>query len=227
MTMSSPCKELETALKNNDSTIPDAILRHAERCPACAATLQSWESISEAARTMKKNWESPELWPRIEQSLADASAHKASPAPHRLVSGKSLWAPTLSWRLASAATLLLALCLWGTWSLLSRFQPTGNESKRLLTEQALKEIETSEQAYARSIDNLFQLVQPQAKPAESPLLASYREKLLLIDAAIADCRAGIELNRYNAHLRMELLAMYREKENTLEELLKEESHVRN
>jgi len=225
--MSSPCRELETALKNSEHGLPETILRHAERCSACAVVLQSWTSISEAARTMKRSWEGPELWPRIERSLVEASAQKASQAPYRLTSGKSLWASTLTWRLASAATLLLTLCLWGTWSLLSRFQPTGNESKRLLTEQALKEIETSEQAYARSIEKLFQLVQPQAKPAESPLLASYREKLLLIDAAIADCRAGIELNRYNAHLRMELLAMYREKENTLEELLKEESHVRN
>jgi len=225
--MSSPCRELETALKNNDGRIPEGILRHAEGCPACAAAVQSWTSISEAARAMKRSWESPELWPRIERSLVEASAQKASQAPHRLTTGKSLWASTLSWRLASAAALLLVLCLWGTWSLLSRFQPAGSESRRLLTEQALKEIETSEQAYAQSIDKLFHLVQPQAKPAESPLLASYREKLLFIDAAIAECRAGIEINRYNAHLRLELLAMYREKQNTLEELLKEESHARN
>jgi len=91
----------------------------------------------------------------------------------------------------------------------------------------LKEIEAAEQAYMLSIEKLSKLSPFQPINAESPLLASYHEKLLIIDAAIAECRTNIEINRFNAHLRKELLSMYREKQNTLQELLKEENHARN
>ena len=137
--MLSPCGELETALKNSEEGIPERVLRHAEGCPACAAALESWKRIAEAAPSLRRSWESPELWPRIERSLAEASAQKAAGAFRRPASGKGLWASALSWRPAAAAALLLVLCLWGTWSLLSRFQPDEGESRRLLTDQALKE----------------------------------------------------------------------------------------
>jgi hypothetical protein len=54
-------------------------------------------------------------------------------------------------------------------------------------------------------------------------VASYREKLRLLDAAIADCRAEVKKNRFNAHLRRELLAMYREKQSTLQQLMEGET----
>ncbi len=85
----------------------------------------------------------------------------------------------------------------------------------------------SEQAYLRSIQKLSGLAQPPAPTEESVLLASYGEKLQLLDAAISDCRAHIQLNRFNTHLRRELLSIYQEKQNTLQELLKEKNYVRN
>jgi hypothetical protein len=59
----------------------------------------------------------------------------------------------------------------------------------------------------------------------SPLAANLRERLLVIDAAIADCRAEIERNRFNAHLRRQLLSIYQEKRQTLEQILELEQHV--
>jgi hypothetical protein len=53
------------------------------------------------------------------------------------------------------------------------------------------------------------------------LLANYREKLLVLDSAIGELRAQTEQNPANAHLRRQLLAMYREKQNTLEQILEE------
>jgi hypothetical protein len=57
----------------------------------------------------------------------------------------------------------------------------------------------------------------------SPLLARYREKLRLLDAAIATCRAQLDRNRFNAHLRRELLSMYQEKRRTLQQLMEQET----
>ena len=50
---------------------------------------------------------------------------------------------------------------------------------------------------------------------------AYREKLQLLDSAIAELRGQIEQNRFNTHLRRELLAMYQEKQRTLQDLTKE------
>jgi hypothetical protein len=59
----------------------------------------------------------------------------------------------------------------------------------------------------------------------SLLLANLRERLVVIDAAIADCRAEIERNRFNTHLRRQLLSIYQEKRRTLEQILDEEQHA--
>jgi hypothetical protein len=52
-------------------------------------------------------------------------------------------------------------------------------------------------------------------------MANYREKLMVLDSAIDDLRAQTGQNPSNAHLRYQLLAMYQEKQRTLEELLEE------
>jgi len=50
---------------------------------------------------------------------------------------------------------------------------------------------------------------------------NYREKLDVLDSAITELKASIEQNRYNTHLRRELLAIYKEKQQTLQNLMKE------
>ncbi len=59
------------------------------------------------------------------------------------------------------------------------------------------------------------------KPRATPLQANYREKLLVLDSAIDELRAQAGLNPSNAHLRYELLAVYQEKQRTLEGILEE------
>jgi len=53
---------------------------------------------------------------------------------------------------------------------------------------------------------------------DSPLLVNLRERLEVIDAAIAEYRAEIARNRFNAHLRQQLLWIYQEKRRTLEQV---------
>ena len=58
-------------------------------------------------------------------------------------------------------------------------------------------------------------------------MVSYKEKLMLLDDAIAECQQNIEQNRKNAHLRKQLLAIYLEKQQTLREVLREGNHEPN
>ncbi|MDQ5872553.1 MAG: hypothetical protein M3547_10170, partial [Acidobacteriota bacterium] len=91
----------------------------------------------------------------------------------------------------------------------------------LLTDMALDDVERSESDYVRSIENLSKLARPRLDAAEAtPLLLSYREKLLLLDNAIAELDGEIRQNRYNTHLRRQLLGMYAEKQRTLRDVMK-------
>jgi hypothetical protein len=89
-----------------------------------------------------------------------------------------------------------------------------------MTDSALADVEKSEREYVRSIENLARVAEPRLASAETPLLLSYRERLLLLDNAIAELNGQIEMNRYNTHLRRQLLGVYAEKQQTLREVMK-------
>ena len=85
----------------------------------------------------------------------------------------------------------------------------------------MDDVEAAEETYLASIEKLSRLAEPRLASSTSPVMLNYREKLALLDSAIADLQSGIEQNRYNTHLRRELLAAYREKQQTLQNLMKE------
>jgi len=94
--------------------------------------------------------------------------------------------------------------------------------RQLLTKSAVDQVERAEAAYVKAIDNLAAQAKPKLENPATPLIASYREKLLVLDGAIADLRATVEGNRANAHLRSELRSLYEDKQKTLEAVMKEE-----
>jgi hypothetical protein len=89
---------------------------------------------------------------------------------------------------------------------------------RLLTEDALAAIEQSEARYIQAIDELTRLTAPRLDMPDSPLLVNLQERLAIIDAAITEYKAEIARNRFNAHLRRQLLWIYQEKRRTLEQI---------
>jgi len=80
-------------------------------------------------------------------------------------------------------------------------------------------VERTEREYMKAIDKLAADAKPQLDSPSSPLLASYREKLVVLDSAIDELRAEAAQNPSNAHLRYQLLAMYQEKQQTLQDVL--------
>jgi hypothetical protein len=118
--------------------------------------------------------------------------------------------------LAAAAALIVAAVF-----LISPSEPS-RQAQELLTEQALRDVEAAEAAYIRSIDNLSRAAQPILAKQNSDILTVYREKLMLLDTAIAEVRAQAEANRFNAHLQLQIASLYREKQHTLEEVVNRE-----
>jgi hypothetical protein len=213
------CGDLERAL-----AVPELMAEareHLRMCASCRNEYRLWNDISSAARELHEEWESPALWPNIKRAL-EAERERTERRNQSAFFGD--WK---TWALA-ATVVLGAVLLVRPW----QTPPTPPErgvplrtvattsDKDFLTEQALVEVEQAEDAYRRSIDKLAALAghrqQGTAQSAQSELAINDRAKLIDLDSAIADTRAGIEQNPYNAGLRNELAALYREKQQTLE-----------
>ena len=113
----------------------------------------------------------------------------------------------------------MVLAVSGGWVYFHRPIQKIDNDKSLLKSSALKEVESAESSYERAIDKLAAETKPQLENPATPLLANYHEKLLVLDSAIGELRAQARLNPSNAQLRYQLLAMYQEKQRTLEEVL--------
>ncbi|HEY1340576.1 MAG TPA: hypothetical protein VGF59_23855 [Bryobacteraceae bacterium] len=192
------CKDLERALEFPE-LMPDA-RAHAEKCENCRRELYLWSEISRVAPQLHQEWDSPELWPRIQDALA-AEPQRRKPIV--------IW----RWAAAAAAMALLAIAVGQPW----KTRPATGAA--FLTDEALTEVQQAEAAYARSIEHLSAVARPELEKSPAPLAAAYREKLLALDSAIADVKANLENNRYNTYLQSELASLYKEKQNTLKEWL--------
>ena len=217
------CKDLERVLREQVPAEMTALAAHAKECAACRAELEEWNELSVAARTLQRREEAPWLWTKIQARL-EAEARAEQDRAERWSFAWMWQGFAAHWQMAAATVALVALTVTSAWMLTQRPTPgpvTPEAERRLLTDKTLKETETAEAAYVQSIEKLAALAQPKLANANTPLLANYREKLLVLYAAIAECRRQTEGNRYNAHLRRELTAMYQEKQRTLEEALRE------
>ena len=216
--MKATCADLERALAGGDPEILTAFEAHAQGCARCAAELAGWRRIAAAAPSLRKTWDSPQLWPAIHQKLAEESqASVARRAPRAWLR----WLPAAAMAALfgiAAAGLLVFRNSGGRDPLVAHWETTKDPIR---ADTAANEVEAAEKSYVDSIDKLSRLAEPRLLAASTPLELNYRERLAVLDSAIAELRASIEQNRYNTHLRRELLAAYREKQKTLQELMKE------
>jgi hypothetical protein len=193
-----------------------ALEAHAAGCAVCAEELRAWKSLSAAAAELRDYRESPSLWPRIRHALAE---NAGSDAQSRKRWSLAALLPSLSgWQTAIVAAALLLLVSPMVWRYVHR-PTTPSEPAALLKVKALKNVERTESAYVEAINQLAGQAKPQLDNPDTPLLANYREKLLVLDSAISELQAEAGQNPSNAHLRYQLLAMYQEKQRTLEEVL--------
>jgi hypothetical protein len=213
------CNGRERILEDGTPAEWAALEAHAASCANCAEELRAWRSVSVAASELRDYSDNPTLWPRIRESLA---AQEAAREQRRARWSWSSLLPifSLSWQMATAAGVVLLLMLSAGW-LLWPPPKSPQQSTGLLKSKALADVESAESTYVKAIDKLATEAKPQLTGYETPLIANYREKLLLLDSAIDDIRAQTGQNPSNAHLRYELLAMYQEKQRTLEEILEE------
>jgi|SRR5579864_3868251 len=217
--MNIKCEDRNRVFEDGTPAEWAALEAHSTSCAVCAEELLSWKALSVAARELRDYSDAPSLWPRIELGLAvEAAADKKRAERWGWLSiGFGL---SLGWQTAAAVALVLIL----TVSVgLVYWPPTTRDrgDQSLLRTSALAEVERAQSAYEHAIDKLAAEAKPELENPATPLQASYREKLLVLDSAINDLRAQAGMNPSNAHLRQQLLAMYQEKQQTLQEILEE------
>ncbi|HTQ57657.1 MAG TPA: hypothetical protein VMI94_24480 [Bryobacteraceae bacterium] len=201
--MTFDCKDLERALAVPE-LLPDA-REHAKSCDACRRELWLWGEISNVAPGLREEWETPDLWPKIREVLAAQQ--------------KAARKPIFDWRIIAGIAALLVAAVAAFVFLRPQPAPVAQQGGDFLTEQALNEVERTEAAYRASIEKLSRLAQPKLAAAESPLAVAVREKLLVLDSEIGEVRSAADRNRFNPDLRTELATLYREKQETLKEIL--------
>jgi hypothetical protein len=214
------CDRFDRVLRQEDAAAWAELEVHAGGCASCREQLDLWHAVAAAAPSLRKSWASHGLSGRIGQVIGGGSGARGEQpaAAHR---------PRffLRWLPAAAVVALMVLSMVGLQVFREGAgrEPLANRSSGrdpLMTEQALSDVESAEAAYLASIEKLSLLARPRLEDPNSPQAAGYRERLMLLDSAIAEARAEADRNRFNTHLRKELLAMYREKQRALQDLMK-------
>jgi hypothetical protein len=216
--MNITCYDRDRILEDGSPAEWAALEAHASSCQECAEELRSWKTISIAAKEMRDYSDSPALWQNIERALT-AQAREQS-----LRSARWAWLPSwnlahLNWQTAAAGVFVLLVTASSAWLYHHENRDKGTPDAHFLKNRALADVERTESAYMQAIDKLAAEARPQLEKPATPLLSSYNEKLQVVDSAIDDLRTQAGLNPSNAHLRYQLLAMYQEKQRTLEEVL--------
>jgi uncharacterized membrane protein YhaH (DUF805 family) len=203
------CNQLDDLLLEGDPLSLEVAARHAEGCDACMEKLASWNEISATAADLRTTWNNDMLWPRIERAIRDDKRRRR----------------TSVWQIAAALILLAALGA-AAW-IAQRRMHAADFDNTILEVAAVDEVDRAEQAHIAAINHLEAITVSKLDQPSTPLLVSYKDKLMMLDDAIAECQSAINKNRQNAYLRTQLLTMYSEKQRTLQDVIREEHHATN
>jgi hypothetical protein len=204
------CNQLDDLLLEGDRFSLELAARHAQSCDTCMQKLAGWNEISVTARELHATWNNDVLWPSIERAIRNERRGTR----------------TRVWQIAAAIFLLAALGVTA-WIAQRRVHASAFD-ETILRASAVDEVERAEKAHIAAINYLESLTATKLDQPSTPLLVSYKEKLMMLDEAIAECQGAINRNRQNAYLRTQLLTMYSEKQRTLQDVLREDnSHASN
>ena len=216
--MQTTCKDRERIFLDGSAEEWAGLEFHASACAECAEEVRAWKALSAAAEELRDYRESAALWTRIETALARQA--EISVIRKSWLERLSFWRSVpMVWQTAMAGALVLLMAVTAGYVYLQSGPDKGDPNSPLLKDRTLAEVERTERDYMQAIDKLAAEAKPQLDTPTSPLMASYNEKLIMLDSAIDDLRLQAGQNPSNAHLRYQLLAMYQEKKVTLQDVL--------
>jgi hypothetical protein len=208
------CREFrERALELGDARVPleTELREHLDSCDACRAVAGELEAVTEAARRLGPRPLPADAWPRLALELGRRGVSApAAQAPLR-------WTGT--W-LAVAASLLVTLgaALWvvargpaipasGNAAATGASAPTSSE----LVATIESELQLAASHYEKAIAGLEQVATASDAPLDPAVMATLRQNLKVIDAAIDDSRVALRSEPGNTVAQESLFEAFRRK----------------
>jgi len=187
---------------------------HLSQCAFCREQATRDARLEAALPALREPARAPLLWERIEAGLLEETRSGSGQGPigkgfvlGRFFKKRLIYIP-------AAALFLAAVGLGVFFAMKPRLSDSG-----LLAQRALKNIELKEQEYVRAIRDLEKTALPKMAGMELEMMSLYRDRLATIDAQIERCREAVSANPANAHIRRYMLAVLKDKQETLAELL--------
>jgi len=196
------CQKFEAYL--NELLDHKSLMLHIQSCAECRRAYETDKCNMDIVKNLNTNLTVPDFWPAIEKKIQNEK-----PVVYKFKKIKRIL-------FAAAATFLILTTIW----IFHSFREE-TPSTRILSENALEKVKEAETSYLEAIKELEDLAYKRLEDTQEPLAQLYRNKLLLIDRQIENCKQALETNPANSHIRRYLMAALKDKRETLEEILKE------
>jgi len=204
----------------NEKGLTPELREHLENCASCENEFLIERELDRVIEILPDHEAPDSAWERI------AAAIDASPDP--VPAG-----PTVSERIrrfarkalpinvlfkpsyAAAAIAIVAISIVAFHAVHEMYAPDSEHARRV----AAKDLEKAEQTYLDAIEKFSGVVEERRQTMDPELYDLYTEKLAILDEYIEECREAVGENEYNSNARMYLALAYREKAETLKEMM--------
>jgi tetratricopeptide (TPR) repeat protein len=190
---------------------------HLESCPECRSLAGDFAEIVRQARNLNSPEPSPSVWPRVAAAVGESFAEAEAAATKRKSAWGVLWNVN-RWRFAAAAALALVV----VGAVVVRQAPWRAEpdpARKNSAEYTLAKLREAQGYYEKAIQSLSEAVVSRESRLPPGITEIFKGNLAAMDETIQACRQIIEGDPGNLTVRAYLLTAYREKVDTLEEMI--------
>ncbi|MFC1539078.1 hypothetical protein ACFL6H_06630 [Candidatus Latescibacterota bacterium] len=205
--------------KYEDTGLTPDLELHLAGCKKCQREMQIETALDRSLNVLPR-YEAPDrIWDNIcvelpVNSVPDTSiGKKIRGLLRKIFSFKNSFFPKPLLAGASVAVIAIICVLYFS------NRPLTPGQKLKLQAEAIEQIERTEQEYLSSIARLSELAEAKKANINPEIYDVYEEKLAVLDNYILECREAINENKYNPHARTYLAMAYKEKTETLKEII--------
>jgi tetratricopeptide (TPR) repeat protein len=189
---------------------------HLEACPECRSLAHDFAEIVRRAGNLNSPEPSPAVWPRVAAAVRASREEVPAVAPGRSWLG-AFWAKA-AWRYAAAAALALVI-VGAVVIRQTSWRAAAGPAQRNSAEYTLAKLGEAQGYYEKAIQSLSEAVISRDSRLPPEIAEIFKGNLAAMDETIQACRQIIEGDPGNLTARAYLLTAYREKVDTLEEMI--------
>jgi len=206
--------------KYNTGDMSPELREHLKQCARCESEFLIERELDKTVSRLPLYRAPGHVWERIAGEIGGEEAALPAKVPFaerfgRFIGG--LYPGTAALRPAAVWVFVaVIIASTGTYFATRALFPYDNEARML---QAANNLDETEREYLAAIETFSRHVDEQKNNIDPELYDLYMEKLAILDEYIERCRAAVGENEYNTNARMYLALAYKEKTETLREMV--------